>query len=140
MEIDGQLLADTTFSFEVQPTSLRFVERIADGSDGREFASSVIGGTIYIPSMGQTLTLEQGEAVDIEDLSAEMARVTVGDQVHIRLRGTAGDIRLGSGKFARHVAPTMLEYLAKNHILTLLWGLAGTVGGLLWSIVRFFKT
>jgi hypothetical protein len=139
LEINGQLAPGMGFSFDLNPASLRFVERVASGTGGQAFASSVLEGTISISAMERTEKLELGDVIVIGGLSVEMARVTVDDRIHLRLRGVAGDIRVGSGNFARHVAPTMLEYLAKNHILALLWTLAGTLGGLLWSIVRFFE-
>jgi len=139
VEITGQPVAMHSFSFTVNPTSVDFVERAGNAPHGKTFVSSVLTGTLSVPAVKRSETLEAGDALRIEGFTAESARITVTDKVHIRLRGVARDIRIGTGRFNRPLAPTMLEYMAENHLVGLLWSGFGLIGGLLWSVLRFFK-
>jgi hypothetical protein len=140
VEITGQPVEKHSFSFVVIPTSVAFVERADNEPRGKAFVSSVLTGTLSVPAVERKETLEPGDALRIEGFTAESARITVTDKVHLRLRGVAQHVRIGSGRFERSLAPTMLEYMAKNHMVGLLWSGFGLIGGLLWSVLRFFKS
>jgi len=114
----------------LQPVSLRFVERQA-GADGQvRVVSSLRRGTLRLPATARELALMPGSNLVLDDLHLDQADVSVGDKVVLHASGSAGRMDMTTGGFSQSLKPSLLEHVAHNHTLGLLWSAAG----LLWGI------
>ncbi|MDN3921237.1 hypothetical protein [Roseateles violae] len=119
----------------LRPSALRFVER-APGAGGKvELLSALRAATLRLPAVERELQLGAGSTLELDGLRVEQCELQLGDSLRLKLSGSAGAIRSATGGFARSLSPSLLEYLAHNHSLGLLWSAAG----LLWGISTWLR-
>lgn len=119
----------------LQPDSLRLVERQA-GADGQvRLVSALRQGVLRLPATGRELRLIAGSGLALDGLQLDQADLTLGEHVDLRLSGSAQDLVLETGGFQQSLKPSLLDYVAQNHSLGLLWSTAG----LLWGISTWLR-
>lgn len=119
----------------LQPNSLRMVERQA-GADGQSrVVSSLQKGVLRIPATGSELRLLPGSGVELDGLRVEQAELSLGERATLKLSGSAQRLVVETGGFQRSMRPSLLEYAAHNHTVSLLWSAAG----LLWGISTWLR-
>lgn len=119
----------------LQPDTLRFTERQA-GADGQgRRVSSLYKGLLRLPATGREVPLLAGSGLELDGLVIERAELALGERLQLKLHGTARRLALESGGFEQSLMPSLLEHLARNHSLALLWSAAG----LLWGIVAWLR-
>ena len=119
----------------LQPVALRFVERQV-GADGQvRVVSSLRRGTLRLPATARELALLPGSNLVLDDLRLEQADVSLGDKMALHANGSAGRMDMTIGGFSESLKPSLLEHVAHNHALGLLWSAAG----LLWGIATWLR-
>jgi hypothetical protein len=119
----------------LQPQAVRFVERQA-GADGQaRLVSSLVGGEMRLPATDRLVELATGSGLVLEGLRLDRAELVLGDRVTLMASGSASRMELETAGVRRSLAPSLLEYLARNHTLGLLWSAAG----LLWGMVTWLR-
>ena len=128
--------ADRVFSWRgLQPQALRFVERQA-GADGQvRLQSSLHSGLLRLPATERELRLAPGSGLELDGLQLDQAELVLGDELTLKVSGSARSLRADSGGFSRSLAPSWLEYAAHNHGLGLLW----SAGVLLWGLSTWLR-
>lgn len=119
----------------LQPDSLRLVERQA-GADGQvRLVSALRQGVLRLPATGRELRLISGSGLALDGLQLQQADLTLGEHVGLKLSGSAQDMVIETGRFQQSLKPSLLDYVAHNHSLGLLWSTAG----LLWGISTWLR-
>jgi hypothetical protein len=119
----------------LEPASLRLVERQA-GADGQvRLVSALRQGVLRLPATERELRLITGSSLELDGLQLDQADLTLGEQVTLRLGGSAQRMVLETGGFKQSLKPSLLEYTAHNHGVGLLWSAAG----LLWGISSWLR-
>lgn len=113
----------------LQPASLRLVERQAGADAQIRLVSALRKGVLHLPATGRELLLMAGSGLELDGLELDQADLTLGDQVALRLSGSAQNMTLETGGFKQSLKPSVLDHLAHNHSLGLLWSAAGLLWG-----------
>lgn len=119
----------------LQPGSLRLVERQAGATGEVRLVSALRQGVLRVPATGRELRLIAGSGLELDGLQVEQADLTLGEHVTLRLGGSAQRMVVETGDFKQSLKPSLLEYVAHNHSLGLLWSTAG----LLWGISTWLR-
>ena len=122
----------------LRPGTLVFSER-REGSDTvSAVGSSLNGGTLSLPTIGQTLRIDGGEWLEMDGLVVERFELIAGAVVLLKLSGSARVLRLKVGAFERSLKPSWLEHISRHHLVNLLWGSAALLwGSLAWVRKNF---
>jgi hypothetical protein len=120
----------------IAPKSLRFLQRRPGLAAQNPFVSSILSGELRVVATGVRYELGPEDVLEIEGTRAERLEIAVAEQLTVRGAGTARSLHLRTGSFDRSLAPSVLEYAASNHRLTLIWSGAVFLWGLLWSAGR----
>jgi hypothetical protein len=119
----------------LEPASLRLVERQA-GADGQvRLVSALRQGVVRLPATDRELRLITGSSLELDGLQLDQADLTLGEQVALRLSGSAQRMVVETGGFKQSLKPSLLDYVAHNHSVGLLWSSAG----LLWGISTWLR-
>jgi hypothetical protein len=113
----------------LQPASLRLIERQAGGDSQVRLVSSLRKGVLRLPATGRELLLIAGSGLELDGLELDQADLALGDQVALRISGSAQSMTLETGGFKQSLKPSLLDHLAHNHSLGLLWSAAGLLWG-----------
>jgi hypothetical protein len=103
--------------------------------------STILSGTVYFEELnGQQLKLRPGEVIQLDGSTGEIDSLELKDnnialQFHGRVRG----ISAGSSEVRRSLMPTWLEWLKARQGLTLLWGTAIYLFGLVAGVLRWLR-
>jgi hypothetical protein len=128
----------------LRPVALQFVARRAGGSGsgggggGPVVASSLEQAQIALPATGGEVKLGAGDRLEISGLVLERFELTAGDSVGLKLAGTARVLATRTGDFERSLKPSLLEFVARHHTLSLFWSAAlGLWGAIAWVRKQF---
>ena len=125
----------------LRPSMLRFVERRLGAGAVATVGSSIGGGTLTLPATNEKVHISAGDWLEIDGLTVERCEVIAGAPVRLKLSGSARTLRLRVGEFERSLKPSLLEYVSRHHLITLLWGSAAVLwGALAWIRKRFAGT
>jgi hypothetical protein len=125
-------------SFALTASSVGFLERAPSlPGESERFESGIVTGTVSFPGMKRGVTLSAGDVLLVDGITEARSTVAIGPDIHFTLSGKVRDLRLSLGGVRRHLAPSMLEYLAEYHGITLAWSSIGFIAGLLWSVSKF---
>ena len=113
----------------LQPRGLRFVDRQIVGGGQTRIVSALQRATINLPATGGMVKLQAGDRLEIDGLDVERCELVAGSSLALRVSGTAREMRAGVGGFDRSLKPSVLEFVARNHALLLLWSAAGGLWG-----------
>ena len=121
----------------LRPTALQFVERRAGDAGGRDsvVASSLEQAHLTLPATGGDVKLGAGDRLEIAGLVLERFELTAGDVVGIKLSGTARVLATRTGDFERSLKPSLLEFIARHHTVSLFWSAAL----MLWGAVAWVR-
>jgi hypothetical protein len=123
----------------LRPSAVVFNDRRGGAGIAGVVASSLDGGTLTLPSTGQTLQINGGDWLDIDGLDVQRCEIVVSDTVTVKLNGSARVLRLRVGEFERSLKPSWLEFVARHHLATLLWGSAVFLWGALAWIRKYIQ-
>ena len=119
----------------LQPTSLRFVLRQAGADGPARVVSALRGGTLHLPATERDVALAVGATLELDGLRLDQTELMLGDKLTLKLNGSAERMTMAAGGFEHSLKPSLLEYLAHNHMLSMLWSAAG----LLWGISTWLR-
>lgn len=132
-----------TFTWNgLRPIALQFVSRRAGGA-GRDdpiVASSIEQAQITLPATNAQIKLGAGDQLEISGLVLERFEMTAGDSLGIKLAGTARVLATRTGDFERSLKPSLLEYAARHHTVSLLWSSALMLWGAIAWVRKQFDT
>ena len=118
--------------------------RIDEFSEGNRSlvrrVSTVLSGTLFLESLnGEALHMRSGEALQFEKSDGEMRELRLEDnRIGLRYHGRVRGMTTGSGEGSRSLMPTYLEWLRARHGLSLLWGAALYLFGLVAGALRWW--
>jgi hypothetical protein len=119
----------------LKPVSVRWVERQANADGQIRWVSALRSGVIRVPATNREVALRPDSALEIDGLQLELADLTLGGNLSLKLSGSASRIDLNTSGFKQSLKPSLLEYAARNHSLGLVWSAAG----LLWGISAWLR-
>jgi hypothetical protein len=122
----------------LRPATLRFAERREGAGAVAIVDSSIAGGTLTLPATSDQVTLSAGDWLEFDGLVVERCEVVAGVPMMLKLSGSARSARLRVGEFERSLKPSILEYVSRHHLVSLLWGSAAVLWGALAWIRRQF--
>lgn len=125
----GRTGAQTLSWLGLQPRGLRFVDRQSIGGGQTRIVSTLQRATVNLPATGATVRLQAGDRLEIDGLDVERFELVAGNTLSLRVAGKAREMRAGVGGFDRSLKPSVLEFVARNHVLLLLWSAAGGLWG-----------
>lgn len=129
-----------SFSPQIAVNSLSLYEvHHAEGMD-RAF-SSVISGAIYLEALnGRKIDLRSRQELRLENLSGRIREIRLEPgAAALQLHGSVEALETGPVDYSRSLMPTYLEWLQARHGLSLLWGTAVYIFGLVLVALRWFK-
>jgi hypothetical protein len=103
--------------------------------------STVLTGTVYFQSLeGQELLLRPSEDLRFGKSQGEIRTLVVdGDKIRLTFHGRVQGMTTGTDEHRVSLMPTYLEWLRAGHGLSLLWGSALYIFGIVFSAIRWWK-
>jgi hypothetical protein len=87
----------------------------------------------------QERKLRSGEAIHFEHTQGEFRTLRLqDDHIEMKFHGRVRGMAIGSGESSRSLMPTWLEWLRARHSLSLLWGAALYLFGLVTVVLRWW--
>lgn len=101
--------------------------------------STILSGTVYFQALnGQELKVRPGEVVQFESALGEIRTLRLEDNhIDLKYHGGVRGMSAGSGENRRSLMPTWLEWLRARHGLSLFWGTALYLFGLIAGVLRW---
>jgi len=119
---------------DIAITGLGFFEERGDRS-----TSQILRGTVTMTDTGEHLTLAPEAALRLGNAQGMISTLQIGkDGVQVTFEGTAAEVTLGNGDFARNLKPTLLEWLYHQQTIGFLWGALSFIWGVGWSARKLF--
>jgi len=132
--------ADTLRFREIAVSGLGFFEERADGTQSSVFASQIVSGTLTITDTGEQIPLVPAAALLLADAGGLVGTLRVApNNVRVKFEGTASEVKLGTGDFARDLKPTFLEWFFHQQKLGFFWGAITFLWGMAWGARKFFS-
>lgn len=131
---DGRSFAWT----DLRPVALQFVAR-REGSAGGSapiVASSIEQAQVKLPATNDEVRLGVGDRLEMSGLTLERFEMTAGDGIVLKLSGTARMLTTRTGDFERSLKPSLLEFLARHHTVSLFWSSAL----MLWGAIAWLRS
>jgi hypothetical protein len=137
-------LPATPFVSRIQIEGLRLSrveELVSAGGTVVRSASTVLAGTLYFDSLaGQERKLRPGEPFAVERSRGEIRSLELReDGIGLRVLLRVQKMTVGAQDNRRSLMPTWLEWLHARHAVSLLWGTATYVFGLLLLVLRWWR-
>jgi hypothetical protein len=126
----------------VQDLSLIRIDdrRGIDGLPARR-VSTILSGSLYFEDLnGKTLSLRPGELIELDASQGQIESLQLKDDIAIQFRGHVRGIVSGPADIRRSLMPNWLEWLKARQGLSLLWGSAIYVFGLIAGVLRWLRT
>ena len=123
----------------LESISMSSVEEFSDGEQILAHrVSSLNSGVLYFDSLGgRERKLRQGEALEIEPTQGVLERISAADgKIVLEFRGVVHRIRAGDDG-RTDLMPTCLDWLQARHGLSLMWGTAIYLLGLVMGLLRW---
>ncbi|MCR5867254.1 hypothetical protein [Aquincola sp. J276] len=119
----------------LRPESLRFAERVDGGAAGAAVGSSLHEGLVQLPATGGQHRLAAGDWLELDGLAVErLALQATGSGLAMTASGSATGLRTRVGDFEQSLKPSLLEMVARHHLVGLLWSAAAMLwGALAWT-------
>lgn len=121
----------------LRPVALQFVERRAGAAGNGEvvIASSLEQAHLTLPATGGDVKLGSGDRLEVSGLVLERFELVAGDNVAVKLSGTARVLATRTGDFERSLKPSLLEFVARHHTIGLFWSSAL----MLWGAIAWLR-
>lgn len=103
--------------------------------------STILSGTLTFESLnGQERKLRPGEAIHFDQAQGEIRSLHLQDDyIALKFHGHVRGMSVGLGENRRSLMPTWLEWLRARHGLSLLWGTAIYLFGLIVGALRWLR-
>jgi hypothetical protein len=126
---------------DLRPTSLQFVQRRGGAGGGVDavVGSSLEQAHVKLPVTQREVKLGGGDRLEIDGLIVEQFQLAAGDNVAVKLSGTARVLAVRTGDFERSLKPSWLEYMSRHHTVGLFWSAALTLWGAIAWIRKNFE-
>jgi hypothetical protein len=133
----------SAFSPQVSVTNLSLFQINEYHDDERSVVrrvSSILSGTLIFESLGQQeLKLRPGEMIHFEQVRGEIRTLRLkDDSIDLKFHGRVRGLGAGSEESLRSLMPTWLEWLRARHSLSLFWGAAIYLFGLIAGVLRWW--
>jgi hypothetical protein len=145
VDLDLTLLdtGKSAFSPQVSATNLSLVQIDRYQDDERTVVrrvSSILNGTLIFESLDQReLKLRPGEMIYFEQIQGEIRTLRLQDNlIDLKFHGRVRGLGAGSEENRRSLMPTWLEWLQARHSLSLFWGAAIYLFGLIAGVLRWW--
>lgn len=145
VDLDLTLLdpGKSAFSPQVSITKLSLFQIDKFHGDKRSVVrrvSSILSGTLIFESLGQReLKLRPGEMIHFEQVHGEIRTLRLQDNnIDLKFHGRVRGLGAGSEENPRSLMPTWLEWLRARHSLSLFWGAAIYLFGLIAGVLRWW--
>ena len=101
--------------------------------------STIVAGSVYFQALdGQELKVRPGEFIQFERARGEIRTLRLEpDHIGLKYHGRVGGMTAGSEENRRSLMPTWLEWLRARHGLSLFWGTALYLFGLIAGVLRW---
>lgn len=102
---------------------------------------TIRSGTLYFEAIdGHARELRSGEGLRFATSSGDLRELRLNpDGILVRFHGEVGAMSVGLGRGRRSLMPTVFEWLAARHGLSLLWGTTAYVVGLLMTVRGWWR-
>jgi hypothetical protein len=145
VDLDLTLLdpGKSAFSPQVSITNLSLFQIDKYHDDERSVVrrvSSILSGALIFESLGQReLKLRPGEMIHFEQVRGEIRTLRLQDNnIELKFHGRVRGLGAGSEENPRSLMPTWLEWLRARHSLSLFWGAAIYLFGLIAGVLRWW--
>jgi len=103
--------------------------------------STIISGNLTFESLnGLEQKLRPGEMIQFEYSQGEIRTLHLDeDKINVQFHGRVRGMSIGSGEGHRSLMPTWLDWLRARHGLSLLWGTALYLFGLIAGVLRWWR-
>lgn len=103
-------------------------------------ASTLLSGTLYFAALNnQERKLRPGEMLHFVQSQGEFRTLRLqDDHIDLKFHGRVRGMSIGSGENRQSLMPTWLEWLRARHGLSLLWGTALYLFGLIAGVLRWW--
>jgi len=125
----------------VQDLSLERIDdrRGIEGLPARR-ASTILSGALYFEDLnGKNFNLRPGELIELDGAQGEIESLQLKDDIIVQFRGRVRRIVAGPADIRRSLMPTWLEWLKARQGLSLLWGSALYLFGLVIGVLRWWR-
>jgi len=145
VDLDLTLLdpGKSALSTQVSATNLSLFQ--IDTYHNNEFTvvrrvSSILSGALIFESLNQReLKLRPGEMIHFEQVQGEIRTLRLQDNnIDLKFHGRVRGLSSGSEENRRSLMPTWLEWLRARHSLSLFWGAAIYLFGLIVGVLRWW--
>jgi hypothetical protein len=131
------------FSPQVSATNLSLFQIDRYQDDERTVVrrvSSILNGALIFESLNQReLKLRPGEMIHFEQIRGEIRTLRLQDNlIDLKFHGRVRGLGAGSEENHRSLMPTWLEWLRERHGLSLFWGAAIYLFGLIAGVLRWW--
>ncbi len=137
LDVEVQDLSAVRFAPSIEISAISFY-----GSRfGRSYTSSILSGAVYLEELdGEVLELRRGQELRMDSFTGSIRALRLEpDSIELQLQGRVRGLETGSHGTPRSLMPTWLEWLASRHGLSLFWGTAFYVVGLIAAALRWFR-
>lgn len=102
---------------------------------------TILSGAVFFEEIdGHARELRAGEGLRFASVVGELRELRTGPAgIAVRFHGRAREMTIGSGESQRSLMPTVFEWLAARHGLSLLWGTTVYVVGLVLSLRGWWR-
>ena len=125
----------------VQDLSLERIDdrRGIEGLPARR-VSTILSGALYFEDLnGKRFDLRPGELIELDGAQGEIESLQLTDDINVQFRGSVRGIVAGPADIRRSLMPTWLEWLKARQGLSLLWGSALYLFGLVIGVLRWWR-
>lgn len=115
--------------------SLRFAERVDGGAAVARVGSSLQEGLLQLPATGGQHRIAAGDWLEVDGLVVErLVLQATPTGLAMATSGSATGLRTRVGDFEQSLKPSLLEMVARHHLVGLLWSAAAVLwGALAWT-------
>ena len=128
---------------DIDGLSLQHIDAPRSGdSEAPQPVSSLRAGTLYLVALdSKERKLLAHELLGWEQIRGQVSALRLEPgQITLRLQASVRGLVVGSGENRRSLMPTWLEWLRERHGLSLFWGSAVYMFGLMTGIVRWWSS
>jgi hypothetical protein len=104
-------------------------------------ASTILSGTLYLSALDSPKReLREGERIQFDRSAGEIHRLELReDGIFFGFSGDVRGMRSGSDQTPRNLMPSWLESLAANHSISLVWGSALYLYGIIIGVLQWWR-
>jgi hypothetical protein len=119
--------------------------RLEESSDGAHTAlrriPTIRSGTLYLNALdGKAIELNKRQALQFRRSEGELRSATLSEAgIELSFTGRVGGMTAGSTRHPVNLMPSILQWLAANQTLALVWSTALSLFGTWFTVVRWWR-